>query len=217
MHIKGIIFDLDGTLLDSSHVWSAAGPNYIKMKGLEPVADFQEKVYGKSLLQAAEYLKSYYKLSDSLQMIMDDINTIVEAEYLYNIKEKEGVRELLGELSKRNIPVCVATLTDKYLVEAVFKRLGILHYFKDIITATEVGSGKDRPDIYYKAAECLGTKAEETLVAEDMVYTAETAKKGGFIVAAVYDKEAENVQDRLKSMADIYVRSWKEFDYNLVG
>ena len=217
MKIKGIVFDLDGTLLDSSYVWSAAGPNYVKMKGFEPEPDLCDNIYGRSLLQAAQFLKEYYKLADSEDIIMNDINKIVEQEYLHHIKEKEGVRELLLELSKRNVPMCVATLTDRYLVEAVFRRLGILEYFKDIITATEVGSGKDKPEIYYKAAECLGTKVEETLVAEDMVYTATTAKNGGFIVAGVYDQDAEDKQEALKKVVDIYIKNWHDFDYDLLG
>jgi len=217
MKIKGIIFDLDGTLLDSSYVWSAAGPNYVKMKGFEPEPDLCDKIYGRSLLQAAQFLKQYYHLPESEETIMNDINKIVEQEYLHHIKEKEGVRTLLSELSKRNVPMCVATLTDRYLVEAVFKRLGILDYFQDIITATEVGSGKDKPDIYYKAANSLGTKVEETLVAEDMVYTATTAKNGGFVVAGVYDKDAEDKQEALKKVVDVYIKDWNDFDYSILA
>ncbi len=215
MQIKGVIFDLDGTLLDSTYVWDSAGANYLRRMGQVPEENLSDRILGKSLMQAATYLKNHYDLGKTEQEIMDGINDVVEEAYLTEIQEKKGVREVLDELTRRHIPMCVATLTDRYLVEAVFKRLDILHYFKDIITATEVGSGKDQPIIYQKAAECIGTEIEETLVAEDMLYTIQTAKKGGFPVLAVYDKAADRMWNEIEEIADYIVMDWETFGYEM--
>ena len=100
--------------------------------------------------------------------------------------------------------MCVATVTDRYLVEETLERLGVLHYFSEIFTCAEVGFGKDKPIIYRKALEHLGTKKDETIVFEDALFALRTAKADGFYTVGVYDRH-EKRQDELKSLADYYI------------
>jgi beta-phosphoglucomutase-like phosphatase (HAD superfamily) len=105
--------------------------------------------------------------------------------------------------------MCVATVTDRYLVEETLERLGIRHYFSEIFTCAEVGFGKDKPIIYRKALKHFGTTKEETCIFEDALFALKTAKADGFTTVGVYDRH-ENRQNELQSLADYYIRDFAD-------
>jgi len=107
------------------------------------------------------------------------------------------------------VKMCVATATERRLVEPAIERLGLKDYFKRIFTCTEENTSKKYPDIYIKAVEYLGTEIGETLVVEDALYAMKTAKKAGFIVAGVYDKVSDDEQEEIKTTCDYY---WEHLD-----
>ena len=117
---------------------------------------------------------------------------------------------VLQMLQDKDIPMCVATATDRYLVEAALQRCNVRHYFKRIFTCTEVGYGKTQPEIYRRSAEFLGAKSSETLVFEDVLFALKTAADDGFLTVAVFDTH-EPRQEALKKKADVYLRDFSEF------
>lgn len=88
---------------------------------------------------------------------------------------------------------------------------GLLPYFSCLLTCSEVGAGKDRPDIYFAALAALSAKREETLVFEDAVHAIETAKAAGFAVAAVRDASMEAQAPRIRALADLYLDALSDF------
>lgn len=98
----------------------------------------------------------------------------------------------------------VATSGNRELTEAALARNGILDYFEQIYTCTETGAGKDEPLIYLKAAESMQAEPNETLVFEDALHAAETAKKAGFVVIGVYDEENRKNISKMKEVCDCY-------------
>ena len=109
--------------------------------------------------------------------------------------------------------LCVATATDRPLVEGALRRLGVLDAFTRIFTCTEVRAGKDRPDIYFCALEHLGVAQEDALVFEDALHAIETAKAAGFRVAAVRDASMEKNEARIRALSDVYLidyADWRE-------
>ena len=214
MNIKGAIFDLDGTLLDSMYIWDNIGEDYLKSQGIEPRENLNETFKTMSLLQAAEYYQTQYGLQKTTDEIMADVNGMIEHFYIDLVVTKPGVAAFLAELNRRGAKMCVATATDKYLVEAALKRNGILDYFSEIFTCTEVGAGKDSPKIFLQALAHLGTELSKTLVFEDALYAIETAKKAGFPVCGVEDKAEEANRAIIQNMVDIYIHSYSEMgDY----
>ena len=103
--------------------------------------------------------------------------------------------------------MCIATATDRYQVEAALQRCGMRHFFSEIFTCTEVGSGKDRPDIFRKAMEYLQTDHSTTVVVEDAYHAIHTAQQDGFLVVAVYDSY-ESRQQELLHLADVYLSDY---------
>ena len=202
--IKGAIFDLDGTLLDSMFIWDTIGEEYLRSLGKEPHEDLKETFMTLTLEEAAEYYREHYGVTLSVKEIVDGVNAMVEQTYRTKVTLKPGISEYLAWLKENGVRMCVATVTDRYLVEETLDRLGVRHYFSEIFTCAEVGFGKDKPVIYQKALEHLGTEKSDTYVFEDLPFALNTAKTDGFPTVGVYDRH-EAHQDELKELADYYI------------
>ena len=202
--IKGAIFDLDGTLLDSMFIWDTIGEEYLRSLGKEPHEDLKETFMTLTLEEAAEYYREHYGVTLSVKEIVDGVNAMVEQTYRTKVTLKPGIAEYLAWLKENGVRMCVATVTDRYLVEETLDRLGVRHYFSEIFTCAEVGFGKDKPIIYQKALEHLGTEKSDTYVFEDLPFALNTAKTDGFPTVGVYDRH-EAHQDEMKELADYYV------------
>ncbi|WP_324824047.1 HAD family phosphatase [Sinanaerobacter sp. ZZT-01] len=210
INIKGVIFDMDGTLLDSMPVWNQVAASYLRKKGYQPEPNLWEQLKFLSLTQGVAFIKKQYGLIETNEEIEKEINLIIEDSYFNEIPMKPGVKAYLQLLRSHDIPMCVATATDKYLAEACLKRLNIQHYFKTIVTCQEVGCGKDTPAIFEKALDSLGTVKGETYVFEDALHAAITAKHAGFRVIGIYDASAEGDWEALRKIADKSIFSMEE-------
>ncbi|NLA86180.1 MAG: HAD family phosphatase [Clostridiales bacterium] len=212
MEIKGAIFDLAGTLLDSMVIWESVASDYLKSLGIKPNDDVRETTRSMSIQQACEHFYSEYGLAISPEDMIGGVNSMVEDFYFNRVLLKNSVVEMLNRLKINGVRMCAATATDRYLVEAGLRRNGILDYFGRIFTCTEVGADKDKPIIYQQALEYLGTDIKETLVFEDALYAVKTAKAAGFKVAAVYDESGRGQQDEIKRLADYFIKSFADLD-----
>ena len=205
MRIRGAIFDVDGTLLDSMFIWDTIGETY------QPKENLNETFKNMSLHQAARYYQTEYGVTQSIDEIMDGVNAMLERYYRFEVPLKPGAAELLERLRQDGVKLCIATATDRHLVEAALDRCGVLSCFGEIFTCNEVGHGKDEPDIFEAALRFLGTRREETLVFDDALYAVRTAKEAGFPVAAVYDSH-EKAQDQIRMLADVYLEELTQLD-----
>ncbi len=210
MKLQGAIFDVDGTLLDSMSIWDTIGSDYLRSIGYEPRERLNEVFKNMSLLQAAEYYRREYGVTRSVQQITDGVNAMLERFYRYEAPLKPGAAELLARLGQAGVRLCIATATDRYLVEAALARCGALAWFDKIFTCGEVGRGKDEPMIFEAALDFLGTQKSQTVVFDDALYAVRTAKRAGFPVAAVHDVH-EPAQAELRALADVYLEDLTQF------
>lgn len=210
--IKGAIFDVDGTLLDSMEIWEDVAIRYLKSIGVEAEPDLPEVMFTMSLPEGAAYVKEHYRLTRETDEIIKGVLDIIRKYYEETAPLKPGVTKILEELSGKRIPMTVATSNNKEEVEAAFKRLGIASYFSRIFTCEEVGAGKTRPDIYMKAAEYMGTRPEETVIFEDVLHAIRTAKKAGFLAVGLYDEASKADQKAIEKEADWYAKSMEGLD-----
>lgn len=205
--IKGAIFDVDGTLLDSMEIWEDVGARYLRRIGAEPEENLSEILYPMTMAEGAEYVKERYQLPFALDEIIRGVLDTVRDFYFYEAPAKPGVKELLSWMKKKHILIAAATASDREHIEAAFERLGIDRYFGRIFSCAEVGAGKRHPLIYERAADYLEAKPGEILVFEDALYALMTAKHAGFRTAGVYDRFSEKDQEELKRQADVYLRN----------
>ena len=206
--ISGAIFDFDGTLVDSMFIWDSFGEDYLRTLGKKPKENLTETFKTFTLEQAAEYYREHYGVALSVNEIVDGVNEMVAKLYRTKVTLKDGVREFLEALKSQGVKMCVATVTDRPIVEDVLKKLGIRDFFTEIFTCAEVGYNKETPHIYRAALEALGTKKDETVVFEDTLHALMTAKNDGFPVAAVYDKH-ESRQTEMKANGDYYITDFE--------
>ena len=208
--IKGVIFDLDGTLLDSMHIWEKVDRDFLAEQGRIYTPDVSEAVKKMTIREAAEYLKSRFSLSLGSQQIIDRIEEMVYDQYRYSIPLKKGAYEAVSRLHRKGIRLCVATATYNSLAEAALKRLGLYHLFEFVLTCSDVDMSKNSPGIFLEAAKRLGLKPCEVLVAEDSLHCITAAKAGGFPVLAVYDDYSKSEWDTIRNAADLSVTEVSE-------
>ena len=211
--IKGAIFDLDGTLVDSMFIWDNLGEEYLKSFGIKPKENLSELLKTFTLEQSAEYFNNHYNLNLSVKEIVDSMNDMAAKIYRQKVFLKEGVSSFLKRLKSSGIKMCVATVTDRFVAEELLNRLNVREYFSEIFTCTEIGCNKESPEIYRQALKHLGTLKNETVVFEDVLHALKTAKNDGFKVAAVFDSNEKN-QDKIKEISDYYIMDFESFCFN---
>ena len=209
--ITGVIFDVDGTLLDSMSIWDTIGEDYLRSIGYTPRENLSETFQTMSLRQAARYYQDEYGVTQPVDEIMDGVNGLLGRFYREQAALKPGAAEFVRALSGHGVRLCIATATERPLVEAALERGGILRYFEDVLTCTAVGAGKDEPLIYRQALERVGGDRANAVVFEDALHAAQTAKADGFLVAGVYDGH-EKRQEELRALADLYMTDFSNFD-----
>lgn len=210
MKLKGAIFDLDGTLLDSMHVWLGLGNAYMRHKGLSADDSVHDVLKPMSLVQAARHFQANYGIQLSEAEIISEFLALAENAYYNEVQLKDGVEEFLYKLRQANVKMCIATATERHLAEAALKRLGIYNWFCGMVTCTEARAGKDYPDIYHMALKLLGTRKASTLVFEDALYAIKTAKKAGFKVAGVFDASFRADKAQIVALSDFFIESYSD-------
>ena len=213
MDIKGIIFDFDGTLVDSMFIWQMIGSDYLLSKNIKPKKNLYNSLKSLSLEEAAEYYQKNYNIKDNKSKILKDINIILKNYYFNKVCLKEGVQEFLNFLFINKIEMCIATATDKEMVEIVLSKYRLNKYFKKVLTCNEVGEGKNSSLIFDKAISSLELKKEQVYIFEDSLHAIETAKKNGFKIVGVEDFYSKEDKEQIVMLSDRYLDSftnWRE-------
>ena len=203
MKIQGVIFDADGTLIDSMGFWNSTVYDLLEEFGVTPDDDLLKLLIPMSMYEGAVYLKNRFSLPVSPEEFIRRENLIVEKFYSESVKLKNGLQELLDLLAEANIPMAVASATDKHLIEKALAHNNIRSYFKAVISCSDIGEGKSSPKVFHTAREYLGSPISSTAVIEDSPNALATAKKAGYIAVGVYDKA--QCRDGFTDICDIWL------------
>lgn len=203
--LTGAIFDVDGTLLDSMHIWRGLGERYLRRYGITAEDGLADKLYPMSLEESSIYLKQRYSLTDSVETIVSDTVAMIEEFYRDEVSLKPGVVSYLNELRNQGLPMAIATSGNREILVKALDRLQIKDHFQHILTCSDYGVSKREAAIYVAAAEKLGSKPAQTLVFEDVLHGILSARSAGFITVAVEDFSNERDKERIRNHSDYYI------------
>lgn len=208
MNIKGAIFDCDGTLVDSLGFWEIyyqkVGKELCRGKDFIPAPEDDKAMRTQNVYFLAKIMHGKYGFLDSEEAIINWTLDIFEWYYKEIVELKSGVREFLEHLKKRGVKMCIASAAEKRFIELVLGKHDVLKYFDGIVSCTQVGAGKDKPDVFIAARDFLCTPHDQTWIFEDSLLAIETSKKAGFNVVGVYDRCSFG-QDKARAISDEYI------------
>lgn len=200
--MRNIIFDMDGTLLDSMGMWENLGSIYLTKKGIVPPADLKEVIENKTLEEAAEYFIADLGIEGTVKEVVQEILSLIRDKYYNELQLKPGVKKYVLSEYEKGSNMCILTTSDRELAIAAMERTGIGLCFKEIFTAETLGLSKRGPEIFLKTCELMGFEPSNTVVYEDALYAVKAAKAAGCHVVAVYDHMNRNDWEEIKSLAD---------------
>ena len=210
---KAVIFDLDGTLVDSMWMWKAIDIEYLGKFGIDLPLTLQKDIEGMSFSETAVYFKETFQLQDSLEEIKADWNRMAYEKYTKEVPLKKGAKEFLDYCKLHGIKLGIATSNSRELVDAALEALEIKDYFDCVMTACEVEKGKPAPDIYLAVAEKVSIPVSECLVFEDVEMGIMAGKNAGMKVCAVEDEFSKDQIEIKKKLADYYIKDYFELKY----
>lgn len=218
MKLAGAIFDLDGTLLDSMPYWETVGSRYLLERDI-PIPDIEQfmlRLKTMTLPEAAEYYRQDFGVTEPEEVICAQISDMIEEDYRSHAPLKDGVREVLDGMRRRGVHMCVATATDRRLVEMALKRVDVIEYFDFILTCGDLNTSKNQPYIFDECRRRLGTPKEQTAIFEDSLHCVTTASRAGYPVVGVYDASAASEARQIRSLCCQYITNWAELGDKLM-
>lgn len=207
---EAVIFDLDGTLVDSMWMWEDIDKEYLDKFGIQMPEDLQRFVGGKSFSETAEYFKARFHIADSLETIKEEWNAMAWDKYMNEVPLKKGVLEFLGHCKKLGVKMGIASSNSLELVQNIVKVHGLHDYITVIKADRDVANGKPAPDIYLLVAEQLGVAPDQCLVFEDIPDGITAGKSAGMTVCAVADPYSAMHTEEIKQLADYYIQDYFE-------
>lgn len=209
-NIDAVIFDLDGSLVDSMWMWRQIDIEYLGRFKIPLPEDLQQQIEGKSFSETACYFKENFQLPDSIDKIKNDWNEMAWEKYEKEVPLKKGVENFLICCKENGIKLGIATSNSRELVENIVSVHSLEDYFSCIMTGCDVQKGKPSPDIYLEVAKRLQVSPKRCLVFEDIIPGIQAGKAAGMKVCAVEDEYSAEQRAQKIELADYYIDDYKE-------
>ena len=190
-------FDLDGTLLDSTSIWSDIDVAFLSRRGISPVPpDYTDYVSHHSAPDAARYTKQRFGLRESPQEIMDEWEGMAQAAYSQTLELKPGVKDFLLAAKGEGQRMAVITSCFPHLCRAALEHHKIAHLFELVLTTMETGLEKRDGELYRMAARMCGVEPQECTLFEDNPGYCSAAREVGFRIVGIRDPMCADRQDK---------------------
>ena len=209
MNITGAIFDFDGTLFDSMHVWKGIRYNFMNELGIKLTEEDMKVFEGLFLRESLLIAIDRFNLTETYEQLLERLFQYIKGRYLKETEPKNDIIDFLEKLKAKGVRMGIATATGESALIAVLEKYDMLHYFSAIYSTYTVGASKTEPKVYDVVLEALGTDKATTWVFEDALYAAKTAKANGYNLVGIYDVSEPRTEE-LKELADIYIHNYEE-------
>lgn len=215
--IKAVIFDLDGTLVDSLEIWNQIDSEFFRMHGMEVPSDYQDWIAHMNFMEMANFTHNAYGFKESPEEIADIWTRMSVDHYSHTIKAKPYAKEFVKKLYDLGYPIGLVTTNKKELYEACLKNNGMWDYFSSALDVNDLNSSKKDPTCYLMMAKSLHADVSSTLVFEDILMAVRTCKTAGFRTVAVQDEADMKDKDAICSLADFYLEDYRDLLHTDIG
>ncbi|MFA0816714.1 MAG: HAD family hydrolase [Anaerofustis sp.] len=207
---KAVIFDFDGTLVDSLGIWKRVDEIFFGRRGM----NFEElglNFGGRSFSECAVYAKETLMLSESAEEIKREWTELSIELYTDKKMLKPYAKEFVRALKAAGYKTAVGSSSDQRIIRHVVETADMEDDFDLLLTCCEVGKGKPDPAVYYSVAKALSVLPENCIVFEDTLEGVMAGKRAGMYVYAVEEKHNETDRKEIEAMADRYIEGFAYF------
>lgn len=217
MSSLGIIFDCDGTLLDSMELWHSLDDRIAVQAGVELTKADRDYLTACTLEECGIYFHEQLGVGVSAAAVMEAFDEELMRFYRDEVTLKPGARALVQELAQAQVPMAVASSTPPHLLRVGLERAGLADAMEAIISVEDIQSSKREPLVYDTAREALGTTRERTWGVEDALYAVRTLNGAGYRTLAVFDSMTAGTPEELTAEADLFVPSLEDVSLTALG
>ena len=182
--IDGVVFDLDGVLLDSEQVWDETREELVRERGGRWHDQAQRDMMGMSSLEWSSYMHDELGLEHAPEEISAEVVRRLEARYRERLPLLPGAREAVERLAA-HWPLALASSSNRELIDLALELMGVEQLFRATVSSEEVARGKPAPDVYLEAARRLGIEPTRAAAIEDSHNGIRSAKAAGMCVIAI--------------------------------
>lgn len=206
---KGIIFDFDGTLVDSMPLWQEIDRIFLAERGIDVPQELGTMIAGFSFTETARYFKKTFALKESVEDIKAQWKTMSQSLYPLHVKLKPGCWEVLEVLRRTGFTMAIGSSNNKDVIEELLEREGLLSHFLSVKTSCDVGRGKPYPDLFLSLSREMQLDPGEICIVDDIIEGIRAGKRAGMKTVAVYDA-GYGKRKLLEKEADRYIISLYE-------
>jgi HAD superfamily hydrolase (TIGR01509 family) len=206
--IEAVIFDLDGVLVDSEHVWDEVREQLALERGGRWHGRAQADMMGMSAPEWSRYMHDVTGLEASPEEISDEVVRRLLARYAEELPLIDGAVDAVRRLAER-YRLGLASSSNRSVIDAVLVQADLMPLFEVTVSSEEVARGKPAPDVFLEAARRLGVAPERCAAIEDSGNGLRAARAAGMRVIAIPNRRYPPAADAL-SLADVVLESMDE-------
>jgi HAD superfamily hydrolase (TIGR01509 family) len=214
LDIEAVVFDLDGVIVDSEHVWDAAREALARERSGRWHEGAQQDMMGMSSVEWSRYMHDVIGLKDPPEEISAEVARRLEATYREELPLIDGATEAVARLAER-WPLAVASSSNRPIIDLVLELSGLDRFFRATVSSEEVSRGKPAPDVYLEAARRLGADPERSAAVEDSSSGILSARAAGMRVVAIPNMRFPPGEEALAA-ADVVIPSIGELTPDVV-
>ena len=211
--VKAVIFDYDGTILDSMGAWHTLERDLAQRANITLDAAEKSRLNACTLSQLVAYFHNTYGVGESYDALFEEARAQLLNEYHNEIQPKKGALELLARLKDDGVKLALASASPLFLIEAGLKRFNIHHIFDVIASADQENTSKQNPRFLQAVAQSLDSKTCDMWGIDDSVYALDVMNHLGFSTIGIYDSDAAGSLSELQKSANFAVRALSDLDY----
>lgn len=208
----GVIFDCDGTLIDSMMVWRETESALARRAGVTLTANDTDALTAMTIPECGAFFHERFGLGASGDEVVAMMDELMLEFYRERVAARPGALEFVQALAERGVRMSVASSSPQPYLQAGLERCGFTPCLDAIVSVDDVGASKREPAVYDRARELMGTSLATTWGVEDSVYAVRTLKAANYHTLGIYDCDISGTCEQLATEAERFITTFEDLD-----